>query len=75
MTDREKLIELIGQVQYMGGLELALADKLIANGVTIPVRCKDCTSGKGSTYKVCPLYKQGLMKDNDYCSVGERRTE
>ena len=34
MTDREKLIELIGQVQYLGGLELALADHLIANGVT-----------------------------------------
>lgn len=34
MTDREKLVELIGQVQYLGGLELALADHLIANGVT-----------------------------------------
>jgi hypothetical protein len=34
MTDRGKLIELIGQVQYLGGLELALADHLIANGVT-----------------------------------------
>lgn len=34
MTDREKLIELIGQVQYLGGLELALADHLLANGVT-----------------------------------------
>ena len=39
------------------------------------VRCKDCTSGKGSTHKVCPLYKQGLMKDDDYCSCGERRAE
>lgn len=34
MTNREKLIELIGQVQYLGGLELALADHLLANGVT-----------------------------------------
>ena len=39
------------------------------------VRCKDCISGKGSTHKACPLYKQGLMKDDDYCSVGERRTD
>lgn len=31
----EKLIELIGQVQYLGGLELALADHLIAHGVTV----------------------------------------
>lgn len=37
------------------------------------VRCKDCASGKGATHKVCPLYKQGLMKDDDYCSVGERK--
>lgn len=37
------------------------------------VRCKDCISGKGATHKVCPLYKQGLMKDDDYCSVGERK--
>ena len=35
MTDREKLIELIGQVQYLGGLELALADYLLANGVRL----------------------------------------
>lgn len=35
MTDREKLIELIGQVQYLGGLELELADHLISHGVTI----------------------------------------
>ena len=32
---REKLIELISQVQYMGGLEVKLADYLIARGVTI----------------------------------------
>lgn len=37
------------------------------------VRCKDCASGKGATHKVCPLYKQGLMKDDDFCSAGERK--
>ena len=37
------------------------------------VRCKDCASGKGATHKVCPLYRDGLMKDDDYCSVGERK--
>jgi len=37
MTDmRERLIELISQVQYMGGLESKLADHLIANGVILP---------------------------------------
>lgn len=37
------------------------------------VRCKDCASGKGAKHKVCPLYKQGLMKDDDFCSAGERK--
>ena len=50
-----------------------LADYLMRNGVVIPVRCKDCASGKGATHKVCPLYKQGLMRDNDFCSYGERK--
>lgn len=32
---REKLIELLSQVQYLGGLEEKIADHLVANGVTI----------------------------------------
>ena len=32
---RDRLIELISQVQYMGGLESRLADHLIANGVIV----------------------------------------
>lgn len=35
MTDRDRLIELISQIQYMGGLESRLADHLLANGVTL----------------------------------------
>lgn len=56
MGMREKLIELIGQAQDCGCdvtdvVEMnyvendALADHLIANGVTIPVRCKECKYG------------------------------
>ena len=33
MTDRERLIELISKVQYLGGLEEKVADHLFANGV------------------------------------------
>ena len=36
MTDRERLIELISQIQYMGGLESRLAEHLLANGVIVP---------------------------------------
>lgn len=33
---RDRLHELISQVQYMGGLEGKLADHLLANGVIVP---------------------------------------
>ena len=39
------------------------------------VRCKECASGKGAKHKVCPLYRDGLMKDDDFCSAGERKQE
>lgn len=42
MSDRERLIELISKVQYLGGLEEKVADHLLANGVKPIVHCKDC---------------------------------
>lgn len=36
MTDRDRLIELISQIQYMGGLESRLAEHLLANGIIVP---------------------------------------
>lgn len=33
---RDRLIELISQVQYIGGLECRLADYLLKNGVIVP---------------------------------------
>ena len=35
MDVREKLVELLRDVQYLGGLEEKIADRLIANGVTV----------------------------------------
>ena len=35
MDVREKLMELLRDVQYLGGLEEKIADHLIANGVTV----------------------------------------
>ncbi len=32
---REKLVELLREVQYLGGLEEKIADHMIANGVTV----------------------------------------
>ena len=52
-----------------------IADHLIANGVTIPVRCKDCKH-RGSD--MCPmetveLYPWFGTKNDAFCSYGERR--
>ena len=40
MDVREKLIELLREVQYLGGLEEKIADHLIANGVTVQENVK-----------------------------------
>ena len=36
MTDKDRLIEVISKVQYLGGLEEKVADYLLANGVIVP---------------------------------------
>ena len=42
MDVMEKLVELLREVQYLGGLEEKIADHLIANGVTVQGNCKAC---------------------------------
>ena len=71
---RETLIRIIREVQYLGGLEEKVADHLIANGVTIPVRCKGCK------YFDCDYCSHDKMehsrcREDDFCSYGERRTD
>ena len=81
MNDRDRLVELIRQVQYLGGLEEKLADHLIANGVAIPVRCCDCKHSKvnpdieGTCYLTCSLKYglQGTIDPVDYCPYGKRK--
>lgn len=79
MGMREKLIELIGQAQDCGCdvtdvVEMnyvendALADHLIANGVTIPVRCKECWKGAEG---LCS-YQLKNVPGKDFCGDGER---
>lgn len=72
---RERIIKLIqsavdGCATYWAGL---IADALIAAGVTIPVRCKDCKwyCGIGciKPHHIRP------MKNDDFCSYGERRVD
>ena len=73
MGMREKLIELLqtSPMDIVGNHPIgSLADWLIANGVTIPVRCKDCTEYNGHRY--C-RYTEIVVLDNDFCSYGERK--
>ena len=87
---REKLIELIGQVQDDGcdysncfgawdrpdHIENSvLADHLIANGVTIPVRCKDCKSYEWNEFDGCHvcISLSKYVKEDFFCSYGERK--
>ncbi len=53
------------------------ADHLIANGVTIPVRCKDCRHRHEtvSGLKICSYHITMDAKDGNFCSCGERRTD
>ena len=59
MTDREKLVELISQNQYMGGLESRLAEHLLANGVTFSA----AVPGHEDQYNIAEMsYNNGYEK-------------
>lgn len=69
---REKLIELLQVPIYPHEAKSpaeVVSDYLIANGVTIPVRCKDCwKSGDG----LCS-YQFKNVPGKDFCGDGERK--
>ena len=83
---REKLIELLRSnrtVLETAGKSatslLRLADHLIANGVTIPVRCKDCKcwcyeyDDVGLCVTDVPDIDGVQRLADDFCSYGERK--
>lgn len=96
MGMREKLIELLSEnisefcklsvirgTTKITGITLdadRFADHLIANGVTIPVRCKDCVNYCGFEHcknGICDVdsVSKRAVYPNDFCSYGERRTD
>lgn len=89
---REKLIELLNKVQDYGTKNTyeecsitvesknnkTVADFLITNGVTIPVRCEDCkhwVCDDDVGYCDNPDGLDNYAKPNDFCSYGERNTD
>ena len=84
-TMREKLIELLESVPHAQRLYPDLyVDHLIANGVTIPVRCKDCKHYDNSE-GICwchlnsKFFPGGMdwhgFPEDGFCSYGERRSD
>ena len=70
-----------GKAGERPGIFSCFADHLIANGVTIPVRCKGC---RHYDFGVClKIYSDGAVSqyawqarnENDFCSYGERRSD
>lgn len=87
---REKLIEMIAQQQECGLTHNAkgrdfvtynaeLADHLIAGGVTIPVRCRECTHfTEGMAIGMCKRNPDKPILPVPYdhfCSFGKRRND
>ena len=88
MGMREKLIELLINspgLEVLFGSEEEFAknaDWLIANGVTIPVRCKECKhlvltadGAHNPNDCVCDYWMADGLNDFDFCYYGERRTD
>ena len=71
MDVREKLVELLRDVQYLGGLEEKIADHLIDNGVTVQecgywISLTDCANA-GVYCSVC--HKKVYKEDYAYCNT------
>ena len=83
MTDRDKLITLIMKAKSplisLANAE-KIADYLLANGVVVPIRCKDCefythiiqasAKWKSKTF-YCTRNVNMKMNENDYCSCAK----
>lgn len=79
---REKLAKILREVQYLGGLEYQIADRLIAEGMTInvpqkpighkvehaPVKIGRGIWSNGTTVYTCPKCGILISKIYDYCA-------
>ena len=83
MRDRDRLIEILKVPIYPKmGVDPAevVADYLLANGVIVPIWCKDCefythiiqasTKWKSKTF-YCTRNANMKMNENDYCSCAK----
>lgn len=82
----KKIIQIIDSSRTYVANKENFAKDLIANGVTIPVRCKDCKHWKpGDSFggdSLDDMQRIGgclimrfARREKDFCCEGERRTE
>lgn len=76
---KDRLVKILGNTfikQHGISKVESTADYLLANGATVPVRCKDCKYFTVDTFKqtMCNrTFTMFEMKPDDYCSYGERK--
>lgn len=78
MGMREKLIELLMDAMpscYSDTFASQIADHLIANGVEIPVRCKDCKWWEDWYCTNVNGANTSVVNGDWFCCAGERRTD
>ena len=86
MTDKEKITEILKDYTKKHNISASsvileeYAEELIRQGVTMPIRCKDCKwlykPSQLCTNKRNRVFNTGVKRDfNCYCSYGERKCE
>ena len=70
MGVREKLVELLRDVQYLGGLEEKIADHLIANGVTVQEWISVNDRLPEEKVNCIVHYKHAYCDNDDYWAIG-----
>lgn len=75
MSERQRLMCLLIKTVPLPFRTLkVIANKLVDNGVTIPVRCKNCKNwnacGDGCGW--CEAW-EGMRYQDNYCNYGERK--
>jgi hypothetical protein len=86
MNVKEKLVELLDRFVYDDWYSSEeIADSLIANGVTVAVRCSECIYSDMGEHEFCNQsishekwngsYFECKEHDLEYCSYGKRKEE
>lgn len=71
MEQREKLIELLRDCYGINAIPTA--DYLLANGVVLPCRCKDCEHNKeNENYRFCEV-NQRMIDRYGYCQHAKQK--